>query len=537
MNYGRVTDYFTNLFPKGGEIVIQFLALVGTTIGIIRRDRLAITLGVSCIGAAGCFMVLPAGIAWNPRWLPFWFLFTALTAAYAVSELGTYIFSLLHQPWLSPWVTAAVGSALSVCIVAAYAGVLPFFKTPPSMLTPVKSWVAWNYTGYQARAGWPEFSRIVTMLDKAGAKYGCGRLDYEYTSNISDMGSNIVEMSFPLWTNGCMDSMEGIYFESSTSTPFHFLDQAQLSVQPSNPSPGLPYQSLNVVEGVAHLQLEGVNYFLANSRKVEAEANVDPMLVRIASTPENPTEEDGVGTSPTANPSGPTSWVLYRILSSQMVAPLTYQPVVESGLSKTSWLSLGIEWYQASADWAVPIAESGPASWRRVRSSQIVKPSDGTKLPAVHVSDIKMTDSTVTFHVSRVGVPVLVKVPYFPNWHSAGAAAPVEVTPNDMVVVPTSTVVTLTYGTTAVDWAGRAATLFGLTALVGLWHPADVSAPTSEASPDSPGGGSSRPDGAPTGGPNGAAIVESPDPDEWNGDDDQDDPSSDGDREMQPTSR
>lgn len=539
MNYGRVTNFFSNLLPKGGEVVIQVLALAGVAVGIIRRDRLAMALGVTCVGAAGCFMILPAGIAWNPRWLPFWFLFTALTAGYAVSELGTYAFSWVNRSWLSAWVTTGVASALSVCIVAAYAGVLPFFTTPLSMRTPVTSWVAWNYTGYQAKPGWPEFSRIVTMLDQAGAQYGCGRLDYEYTPNIGDMGSNIVEMSFPLWTNGCMDSMEGIYFESSTSTPFHFLDQSQLSLQASNPIPGLPYQPLNVIQGVAHLQLEGVKYFLANSRKVEAAADVDPMLVRVASTPELSTEEDGSAENPAdePNPPGPTSWVLYRILDSQVVTPLSYQPVVETGLSKTAWLALGIRWFQAPADWSVPIAEAGPASWRRVAAGQIVEPGDGKKLPTVHVSNIKMSDAAVSFDVSRVGVPVLVKIPYFPNWQPTGASAPTEVTPNEMVVIPTSKTVTLSYGTTAVDWAGRGATLVGLAGLVALWRPTDMSTPSSASSSDEPDGGSSGPDGAPTGDPFWPAVTDDSDSEfDRRGNEEPDRANPDWDREMQPTS-
>ena len=56
------------------------------------------------------------------------------------------------------------------------------------------------------------------------------------------------------------------------------------------------------------------------------------------------------------------------------------------------------------------------------------------------------TDSSISFHVSRVGTPVLVKVSYFPNWHANGADGPWRVTPNLMVVVPTSHDVTLTYG-------------------------------------------------------------------------------------------
>ncbi|HVB19175.1 MAG TPA: hypothetical protein VNE22_02715, partial [Acidimicrobiales bacterium] len=53
------------------------------------------------------------------------------------------------------------------------------------------------------------------------------------------------------------------------------------------------------------------------------------------------------------------------------------------------------------------------------------------------------------FHVSRVGVPVLVKISYFPRWHATGASGPYRVSPNLMVVVPNEKNVTLTYGSTA----------------------------------------------------------------------------------------
>ena len=79
------------------------------------------------------------------------------------------------------------------------------------------------------------------------------------------------------------------------------------------------------------------------------------------------------------------------------------------------------------------------------------------------------TDSSVSFHVSRVGTPVLVKVSYFPNWHASGADGPWRVTPNLMVVVPTSHDVTLSYGRSSADDLGQLATLVGLVALVGLF--------------------------------------------------------------------
>ena len=70
--------------------------------------------------------------------------------------------------------------------------------------------------------------------------------------------------------------------------------------------------------------------------------------------------------------------------------------------------------------------------------------------------------------MTETGVPVLVKVPYFPNWHVSGAAGPFESSPNLMIVVPSSHHVVLHYGTTRLDWVGRAGSGLGLIALLGL---------------------------------------------------------------------
>ena len=77
----------------------------------------------------------------------------------------------------------------------------------------------------------------------------------------------------------------------------------------------------------------------------------------------------------------------------------------------------------------------------------------------------KVRATGVSFHVSRTGVPILVKTSYFPNWTVEGARGVYRSTPNFMVVVPTSNDVHLTYGTTTVEWTGRILTL--VAALVG----------------------------------------------------------------------
>jgi uncharacterized membrane protein len=71
-----------------------------------------------------------------------------------------------------------------------------------------------------------------------------------------------------------------------------------------------------------------------------------------------------------------------------------------------------------------------------------------TTLPKTTVSDVNVGLQSISFHVSRIGVPVLVKISYFPRWHATGATGPYRVSPNLMVVIPTANDVSLVYGST-----------------------------------------------------------------------------------------
>ena len=89
-----------------------------------------------------------------------------------------------------------------------------------------------------------------------------------------------------------------------------------------------------------------------------------------------------------------------------------------------------------------------------------VESIESVALPAITVSDVEIRQQSVSFDVDQIGVPVLVRVSYFPNWQVEGAEGPYRVSPNHMVVVPTETSVELTYGRSGLDWF-----FYGLTAL------------------------------------------------------------------------
>ena len=66
-------------------------------------------------------------------------------------------------------------------------------------------------------------------------------------------------MALPYWTDGCMDTIDGVLFESSTTTPFHFLDQAEYSLpgESSNPVAYLNYPSFNLADGIRAPPIRG----------------------------------------------------------------------------------------------------------------------------------------------------------------------------------------------------------------------------------------------------------------------------------------
>jgi hypothetical protein len=475
MGWEKITDYSKHLFPQNLRWVLA-LAAAGTISAIALWRRAALAIVAMAMVAGVAFLLAPEGRLWNARFLPFWYLCLYLLAAVAVSEISLAIGSLLsgdpERPLRASGMLApVVALAFTLVVVslplergraAAEArpykpGLLhrwlPIPETKDSSFIP--SWVRWNYTGYERKPAYPEYKAIVATM----AKLPCGRAMWEYESKLDRYGTPMALMLLPYWTHGCIGSMEGLFFESSATTPYHFLNQSELSKSPSNPQRDLPYQPLNVAAGVRHLQLLGVRYYMASSDEAKKQAREHPDLRLVAT-------------------SGP--WEVYEVADAPLVEPLAAKPAVLKGLpgGARPWLDVAANWYQNPANFHVVLAAEGPRDWPRVRvhehakvgtkvgSSVRMAPAPVDGVPAATVSHIRTADDRVSFDVDRVGTPVLVKTSYFPNWGASGARGPWRVTPNLMVVIPTSNHVSLHYGYTPVDALGWLLTLLGIAGLV-----------------------------------------------------------------------
>ena len=315
----------------------------------------------------------------------------------------------------------------------------------------VRSWAEWNYSGYVAKDAYREYRDVVQTMAELGQTNGCGRTFWEYDAELNRYGTPMALMLLPHWTEGCIGSMEGLYFESSETTPYHFLLQSELSTAPSSAQRCLPYEPFNIDQGVEHLQLMGVRYYMATSTEAIQAAESHPELTEVAA-------------------SGP--WKVFEVAGSDLVSPLENEPVVLDGLENDhhGWIGSpqdrpcegpGVEWFQDPARLQQPIAADGPDSWQRV---DVDAPIEATPRPLepVEVSDIDAGEDSISFRVSEPGIPVLVKASYFPNWRASGADGPYRVAPNLMVVVPTDTEVELTYAREPVEWIGYALTLLGI---------------------------------------------------------------------------
>ena len=128
---------------------------------------------------------------------------------------------------------------------------------------------------------------------------------------------------------------------------------------------------------------------------------------------------------------------------------------------------IAVPWFDDPEALDRPLVADGPAAWKRA-GAETARTAPKEPLPKVRVTRIRADDDSISFRVSRAGVPVYVKTSWYPNWQADGADGPYRATPNLMVVVPTERDVTLEYGTTTAEWLGRAGTLAGVAGLAGI---------------------------------------------------------------------
>src|SRR5258708_15676512 len=95
-----------------------------------------------------------------------------------------------------------------------------------------------------------------------------GRALWEPSGDINTYGTTLALELLPYFTHGRIGSMEGLYFESSATTDFHFMTVSELTAHgaASDPVRGLVYGSIDDFDrGLQHLRMLGLRYYIAES--------------------------------------------------------------------------------------------------------------------------------------------------------------------------------------------------------------------------------------------------------------------------------
>lgn len=425
--------------PGGGAPARSATASTGR--GAASAVALVVTVALTVALAVGALV----GIDHDKGFLPYWAKWNFSGYENTTNEVtGTYRAACTQAPGSD----AAAADAVSPPDAAPPDGTAATTTTTPGLCT-------YDTTVAIAKQ-WPEYRRLMSTLGTLPP----GRSLWEGGSDLDKFGTPDALMLIPYWTDGRIGSAEGLYYEASATTPYTFEAIAAL-VAPglaSNPVRGVPYRDqTNFSLGVSYLQAMGVRYFLARSGSTVAKAEADPRLTLVASTP----DRDGVA---------PLGWSIFEVAGVRLVEGLSVEPVVATGVDPgpEGWeQEVAAPWWWFPDQLDAPVVADGPVTWSRAPGWRALGLARTPITPA-RVHHVTRTRDTISFSVDTPGRPVLVRESWFPNWKVEGAGGPYRTTPNYMVVVPTGHRVTLRYGATPADWAGRLGTLLGLAGLVAL---------------------------------------------------------------------
>ena len=229
--------------------------------------------------------------------------------------------------------------------------------------------------------------------------------------------------------------------------PYHFMTVATLAGpgNASNPQVGLPYRSLAEFDvGVRYLQKMGVRYFVVHSDQARSRRRTQPRLSRSRPRLTRTVRSAGLDrVRSTRHPAGQGAHGRARVAPDVSAKDGRTTSACRGGMRRRAPLPTRRDLSLLDR----PFVADGPSSWKRAQPGltrleglkptlPVIQEVPKRTLPPVTVTDVRTTDHSVSFRVSRTGVPVMVKTSYFPNWTAHGADRPWRATPNFMVVVP-----------------------------------------------------------------------------------------------------
>lgn len=316
-----------------------------------------------------------------------------------------------------------------------------------------RTWAKWNYSGLEENeSGREVFKQLVMPL-----KGTPGRLAYDLHPDNERLGSSRVFECVPHLTGKPI--LEGGLVSGAWSSAFAYYIQSETSREPAGQPNMVRPSTFNMTNALEHLKLFDVRHFIARSAETKHALSQSPQWKLVRQY---------------------RGWNLYEREPDD--SQLVYVPARDPLAVRTrNWQSQSLEWiydirnisqpyvFLSPSDttdrrFTAPLGDDEFTAALRLADTSGVQRAAGT----VQITRTLVSDSSIQFTTTGVGLPHIIKCSYYPNWKVRGADRIYMVTPCFMMVYPTQPDVELYYGYTPTDIAGWILTGLGGTMLIGL---------------------------------------------------------------------
>ena len=347
----------------------------------------------------------------------------------------------------------AVTPGAAVGALALGAGVVAWVM---SSISFIPSWITWNYEGLERK---PSYSLLTGILGAVRGKITDPRVAYENSPLHDRFGSMRVFEDLPLLAG--RPTLEGVLLQTAVTSPPIYWLQSQISKQGSGVIPGYSYPTMDLMHATPRLALFNVSDMIAVTPEVTSQLAGDPHWERTFHQ-------------------APYSVFHLKNADGHYVRVPRYRPVV---LETERWKRDFVRWFSTDSMLEVPVvaAASVPpedrAHFPLVSRSALDLPRE--RLPEDCRIEEHLDHFAIDFTTTCPGVPHVIGVSYYPNWHVEGARRAYLVSPAFMLVFPDGPHVRLVFRRIAADWLGIAASLLGLgLCLAALARPATAAEPS-----------------------------------------------------------
>jgi len=361
----------------------------------------------------------------NIRYVPFMELFLMIIAGYGLSRLV----EKLEAKWLFAFI---------VLFVVSY-----FVK---ESTTYIPTWINWNYEGFEAKTLWDSYRSVNELVS---GTQNDPRVVYEHSPDHNAAGTTRAFESLPLFSG--RPTLEGLYMQSTISSPFIFYIQSEISKVNSCPFWNIwPCTNFNIEDGTKHLKMFNIQYFIARSEQVKTAVRNHPDYRRVEII---------------------EPYEVYELMTNKnkyVIVP-DYEPVL---FETTNWKNISYEWFKDVDKIDVPlvfvkyISDEDIGRFKSIITNERL--DDLTGIPTNQDCNIQeyVSNEEVTFTTTCLEKPHIIRISYHPNWQVDGADKIYLVSPSFMLVFPKEQEVRLWYGYSWIDILSYAATFIVIVFLI-----------------------------------------------------------------------